>query len=254
MASAANALAARAGGEPDDILAFVHQDARLLFDATVALPRYFAALPDAGVLAFAVRPPGARPPVAPVPALFRVARARARASRAARLRAASCGRRRIAHADVQTLDGYALFVRRETFDRIGGFDEGYDGWHGYDLELCTRALAAGLRNYAIGEPSRHDSWGKAGEPLARALERHRSKWSAFLAERNRRPPLRIHVYAIAKNEAAFAARFAASCAARMASTSSTPEARRHGRDPARPRRARRGRRGFSRGASISRGT
>jgi hypothetical protein len=36
-------------------------------------------------------------------------------------------------------------------------------------------------------------------------------YKQFLAERNRRPPLRIHIYAIAKNEAAFAARFAASC-------------------------------------------
>jgi GT2 family glycosyltransferase len=213
MASAANALAARAGGEPDDILAFVHQDARLLFDATVALPRYFAALPDAGVLGFcgsARQVAGRQWHLCP-PCFGALTQGPEPAVQLA-FEPLAAGVDGLRYAEVQTLDGYALFLRRETFDRVGGFDEGYDGWHGYDLELCTRALAAGRRNYAIGEPSRHDSWGTAGEPLARALERHEHTWSAFLAERNRRPPLKIHVYAIAKNEAAFAARFAASCA------------------------------------------
>lgn len=212
MASAANALAARAGGAPDDILAFVHQDARLLFDATVALPRYFAALPEAGVLGFcgsARQLPGRQwhrcPPChgglvqGPDPAVD------------LSFEPLPEGDGGLRYAEVQTLDGYALFMKRSTFDRIGGFDEDYDGWHGYDLDVCTRALAAGFRNYAIGERSRHDSWGTAGEPLARALERYAGKWSTFLNERNGARPLRIHVYAIAKNEAAFAARFAASC-------------------------------------------
>lgn len=212
MASAANALAARAGGAPDDILAFVHQDARLMFDAAAALPRYFTALPDAGVLGFCgsarLRPglPWHRCPPCygslvqgPDPAVTLA------------FEPLPEGVDGLRYAEVQALDGYALFMRRSTFDRIGGFDEAVDGWHAYDLDVCMRALAAGYGNYAIGEPSRHDSWGSAGEPLARALERFAARWGSFLDERNRRPPLKIHVYAIAKDEAKFAARFAASC-------------------------------------------
>jgi GT2 family glycosyltransferase len=213
MARAANALAARAGGAPDDILAFVHQDARLLFDATVALPRYFAALPEAGVLGFcgSARQVAGRQWHKCPPCFGELLQGPEPAVRLA-FEPLPEGVDGLRYAEVQALDGYALFLRRATFDRIGGFDEGYDGWHGYDLDLCTAAMAAGYRNYAIGEPSRHDSWGSAGEPLARALDRHAQKWSAFLAERNRRPPLKIHVYAIAKDEAKFAERFAASCA------------------------------------------
>lgn len=212
MASAANALAARAGGAPDDILAFVHQDTRLLFDAAAVLPRYFAVLPEAGVLGFcgSARQVAGRewhrcPPCygglvqGPDPAVTLAFEPLAE------------GIDGLRYAEVQTLDGYALFLKRSTFERIGGFDEDVDGWHGYDLDLCLRALAAGHRNYAIGEPSRHDSWGSAGVPLARALKRFADRWSEFLAQRNPPRPLKIHVYAIAKDEAAFAARFAASC-------------------------------------------
>ncbi|MEO8484900.1 MAG: glycosyltransferase [Betaproteobacteria bacterium] len=226
MARACNELARRAAGAPDDILGFVHQDVRLGFDAATILPRYLERLPDAGVLGFcgsARQVPGRQwhrcPPCyggliqgenPATPIAFETPRD---------------GIEGLRHTEVETLDGYCLFIRRDAFDRIGGFDEGYDGWHGYDLDLCTRALAAGYRNYVIAQPSRHISWGSSGPSLDRALERYARLWSAFLA--TSRPGraasaiatvvpdkrLSIHVYAIARNEEAFAARFATSCAA-----------------------------------------
>jgi GT2 family glycosyltransferase len=215
MASAANALAARAGGAPDDVLGFIHQDARLDFDAATVLPRYFDALPDAGVLGFCgtSRHEAGKQ--------WHECRPRfgglLQGDPPTRLTFDACpeGDEGLRWAEVETLDGYALFMRRSTFDAIGGFDERYDGWHGYDLDVCTRALAAGKRNYVIDQPSRHFSWGSSGASLQRALARHAATWADFFARRHAAASsrrLKIHVYTIAKNEAKFAERFAASCA------------------------------------------
>lgn len=38
---------------------------------------------------------------------------------------------------VSSVDGYAMFVTREAFEKSGGFDETYSGWHMYDSDLCT---------------------------------------------------------------------------------------------------------------------
>lgn len=226
MAAGCNALAAATPGAPDDVLCFIHQDARLFFDAATLIPEYLGRLPDAGVLGFCgsnAQQPGrqwhACPPCyggllqgGDAPVAIDFARP-------------ACDVDGLRYAPVQTLDGYCLFVRRDVFLRIGGFDEGYDGWHGYDLDLCLRALRAGLQNYVIAQPSQHFSWGSSNDDLARSLQRFAQQWPGRLPTPSQQVAttdpatspttprkLRIHIYAIARDEAKFAARFARSCA------------------------------------------
>ena len=44
---------------------------------------------------------------------------------------------------VSSLDGSCLVIRREAWDAIGGFDEGYERWGGIDLDLSIRLAAHG---------------------------------------------------------------------------------------------------------------
>ena len=48
------------------------------------------------------------------------------------------------YRDVLAVSGACLAVRREVFEQLGGFDEGYHAAYG-DLELGLRAVSAGLR-------------------------------------------------------------------------------------------------------------
>jgi len=227
IARAYNALVAGSGARPGDTLAFLHQDARLHFDAR-RLEAYFKRLPRAGVLGFcgSARQVAGRAWHRCLPRYGSLLQGRHDAVQLA-FDAPTQRDGDLAFEPVHTLDGYALVLERATFDRIGGFDEGYDGWHGYDLELCARALDAGRVNYVIAEPTQHFSWGSAGPAHDRALMRFAARWTPLferLAAASppdapaaaptpapAREPLKIHVYAIAKNEAAFARRFAASC-------------------------------------------
>ena len=210
------------------MLCFIHQDARLLFDAAAVVPRYFARLPRTGVLGFcgsAAQRLGKQWHQCP-PCFGSLLQGRD-ATTPIEFAPPGDEVEGLRYAPVQTLDGYCLFVRREVFTRIDGFDETYPGWHGYDLDLCLRALDAGYQNYVIAQPSQHYSWGARDHDLARALDLFARKWSTRLAAADARPatatasdvsvpvprqPLRIHVYAIARDEEKFAARFAQSCA------------------------------------------
>jgi GT2 family glycosyltransferase len=222
IASGCNALVRAAGAAADDVLCFIHQDARLLFDAPAVVRRYLEILPHAGVLGFcgsAAQRPGAPWHRCP-PCFGRLLQGDGDGAPLEFLPPPGelAGLR---FAEVQTLDGFCLLMRRSVFDAIGGFDESYDGWHGYDLDVCMRALAAGYRNYAIEQPSRHISWGKADQGRDRALARFARLWAGFLsrtpapptvAGAPQRRPLRVHVYGLARGDEAAAARFVTSCA------------------------------------------
>ena len=180
IAAGYNALARLAPGTPEDVLCFVHQDVELLFDPSI-IERYFELLPGAGILGFcgsAAQRPGR--PWHDCPPCF-----------GGLLQGPGPGTRLeflppleeiegLGYTEVQTLDGYCLFVRRSVFEAIGGFDEEYLGWHGYDLDICLRALAAGYRNYVIYQPSYHGSRGRADQSLGDALSRFERVWKEFL--------------------------------------------------------------------------
>jgi GT2 family glycosyltransferase len=223
MATGYNALVRAAVAAPDDVLCFIHQDARLLFDAPQVVPRYLDALERPGVLGFcgsAAQRPG-EPWYRCPPCFGRLLQGDGEGAPLEFLPLPP-GDGPLRRAEVQTLDGYCLFMRRSVFDAIGGFDESYGGWHGYDVDICLRALAAGYRNYVIGEASHHISWGSSGEGLRDALARFTAKWSDLLgrlaeerataeAERRRRRS-RVHVYGLARGDETAAAAFVASCA------------------------------------------
>jgi GT2 family glycosyltransferase len=182
MATGYNNLVRSLVTAPDDVLCFIHQDARLLFDAAVILPQYLERLRWAGVLGFcgsAAQQPGKQWHQC-LPCYGSYLQGRG-PGRALSFRPPGNDTGGLLCAEVQTLDGYCLFVSRQVFDRIGGFDEEYGGWHCYDLDLCLRALHAGYQNYVIAQPSQHYSWGGSDQDLARSLALFSRKWSAFLS-------------------------------------------------------------------------
>ena len=213
-----------------DILCFMHQDARVGFHADV-LYKYFEELTDPGVLGFCGsgrQVPGkqwheCQPTYGGL--------AQGKGDQARPLDFAPVERfipgTELGFQPVHTLDGYCLFVQRSVFEKIGGFDEEYQGWHGYDIDICAKAIAAGRQNYVINQPSAHFSWGSSGMALDQALNRFKEKWNMLFSQLNpnlvtavkigptpdRQPKgkLKIVVYTICKNELQFCERFAKSC-------------------------------------------
>jgi hypothetical protein len=96
---------------------------------------------------------------------------------------------------VDACDGFAMLVRREALDRIGGFDEAYNpyGWEEVDFSLRVRANGATIRYapaavcwHAGGTPGRgvrvaEYERGKAANYL-RLMRRHATpvQWLGFL--------------------------------------------------------------------------
>ena len=214
-----------------DILCFMHQDARVIFPVDVIYD-YFKGLPKVGVLGFcgsARQVPGkqwweCQPTYG--------ALTQGQGDQAKPLTFNSPTRftpqGKHGYQPVQTVDGYCLFIKREVFEKLHGFDEEYTDWHGYDLDLCAKALDAGLQNYVIQQPSIHFSWGGGGPALDAALTRFKEKWDMRFSELNRPVKLvaralpaqaraatpgklKIVVYTICKNELQFCERFAKSC-------------------------------------------
>jgi GT2 family glycosyltransferase len=90
--------------------------------------------------------------------------------------------------EVAAVDGVCLALRRTVFDAVGGFDEGYGFFHGYDRELSFAVREAGHRCVVVNTPFVHRGGGtrtgaaapvKRAEDLAQrqaALARFTSKW------------------------------------------------------------------------------
>jgi hypothetical protein len=91
-------------------------------------------------------------------------------------------------AEVAAVDGVCLFLRRSLLDTLGGFDEGYGFFHGYDRDLSFAVREAGWRCAVVKAPFAHRGGGtrtSAGAPhdteqdLAerrQALRRFAQKW------------------------------------------------------------------------------
>ncbi len=90
--------------------------------------------------------------------------------------------------EVAAVDGVCLTLRREVLDAVGGFDEGYGFFHGYDRELSFAVREAGHRCVVVNTPFVHRGGGtrtgaaapvKSAADLAQrrdALGRFAGKW------------------------------------------------------------------------------
>jgi GT2 family glycosyltransferase len=102
---------------------------------------------------------------------------------------------------VPATTGAFMAVRREAFDAVGGFDEGY--WNGYeDVDLCLKVRQAGWQTYYSpdAQAMHHESasgperWAAVGNNI----DRLQSKWG-YLAEASERntailiPSMRAHL-------------------------------------------------------------
>jgi len=225
-----------------DILCFMHQDARIHFSLHI-LETYFEYLNNPGVLGFCgtnKQIPGKQWHECP-PTYGGLMQGDKDLTFSSPSDGNFIPKGKIAYDRVQTVDGYCLFMLRSTFEKMGGFDEGYDAWHGYDIDICAKALGKGYNNYVIHQPSTHYSWGSSGPSLDAALSRFKDKWQALFSEPNNQLPIKINkspkgrlkivVYTICKNERQFVERFVKSCedadgiyVLDTGSTDGTPEA------------------------------
>ena len=90
--------------------------------------------------------------------------------------------------EVAAVDGVCLFLPRAILEAVGGFDEGYGFFHGYDRELSFAVREAGWRCAVVDAPFLHRGGGTrtgprapvaASEDLAQrraALARFAGKW------------------------------------------------------------------------------
>ncbi|HET6368396.1 MAG TPA: glycosyltransferase [Pseudomonadales bacterium] len=61
--------------------------------------------------------------------------------------------------EVAAVDGVCLFLRRAVLAQVGGFDEGYGFFHGYDRELSFAVREAGQRCVVVRAPFLHRGGG-----------------------------------------------------------------------------------------------
>ena len=111
---------------------------------------------------------------------------------------------RVPQLDVAVVDGVCLFLARDVLDVVGGFDEGYGFFHGYDRDLSFAVQELGLRCAVVNAPFVHRGGGTrtgadapvpAPEDLAQrqaALERFAQKWHHRLPADVRSLPERLH--------------------------------------------------------------
>ncbi len=85
---------------------------------------------------------------------------------------------------VDRLTGFCLLVRREVFERIGAFDEGYGLGFFEDDDLCVRAREAGFQLrvalnvyvHHFGSRTFHGLGINCGQQLRQNLEQFKAKW------------------------------------------------------------------------------
>jgi GT2 family glycosyltransferase len=95
--------------------------------------------------------------------------------------------------EVAAVDGVCLFVPRAILEGVGGFDEGYGFFHGYDRELSFAVREAGWRCAVVDAPFVHRGGGTRtgeGAPVAAPedLAQRRAALARFAARWRRRLP------------------------------------------------------------------
>ncbi|MFQ5828529.1 MAG: glycosyltransferase family 2 protein [Candidatus Methylomirabilia bacterium] len=88
-------------------------------------------------------------------------------------------------AEVAVVDGVCLFLSRELLERLGGFDESYGFFHGYDKDLSLAVRETGRRCVVVNAPFVHHGAGTrsgldAGPPRdGEDLAQRREAWAHF---------------------------------------------------------------------------
>ena len=95
--------------------------------------------------------------------------------------------------EVAAVDGVCLLVPRAILEVVGGFDEGYGFFHGYDRELSFAVREAGWRCAVVDAPFVHRGGGTRtgeGAPVAAPedLAQRRAALARFAARWRRRLP------------------------------------------------------------------
>ena len=113
------------------------------------------------------------------------------------------GRLRDEVAEVAAVDGVCLCQPRSLFEAVGGFDEEYGFFHGYDRDLSFAVREAGWRCAVVNAPFVHRGGGTRTGPKAafsrgqdleqrrEALERFATKWRHRLPSDVRTPWQRL---------------------------------------------------------------
>lgn len=92
---------------------------------------------------------------------------------------------RVPVAEVAVVDGACLFLRRDFLEALGGFDEGYGFFHGYDKDLSFAVREAGRRCVVVNAPFVHHggrtrmSLMDGQSPGGGDLARRREAWAHF---------------------------------------------------------------------------
>jgi O-antigen biosynthesis protein len=63
------------------------------------------------------------------------------------------------HEEVAVVDGVCLCLRRSLLEQVGGIDEGYGFFHGYDRDLSFSVRERGRRCLVVHAPFRHKGGG-----------------------------------------------------------------------------------------------
>jgi GT2 family glycosyltransferase len=105
--------------------------------------------------------------------------------------------------EVAGVDGVCLCLRRAVFEKVGGFDEGYGFFHGYDRDLSFAVREAGFRCVVVATRFLHRGGGTrtgAAAPVRQAedvtqrraaLARFAAKWRHRLPSDVRSPSERL---------------------------------------------------------------
>ncbi len=114
-------------------------------------------------------------------------------------------------AEVAVVDGVCLFLRRDLLGALGGFDEEYGFFHGYDKDLSFAVRETGRRCVVVNAPFVHhggrtratlsDGVARSGDDLAQRREawaRFARKWAHRLPCDIRSPGERVRDWVLTR--------------------------------------------------------
>lgn len=97
--------------------------------------------------------------------------------------------------ECEAMPGPCWLLRREIFERIGGFDEQFYPCQFEDIDYCIRLTNAGLTIICDGRATAiHHHCQRVGGALVKNRERFFAKWAEHFSLQSQQLPLDIHSY------------------------------------------------------------